>query len=560
MGNRQQACQKFIYKLHSTRLRDAKWNLNLPLQEARRNDEIISLADSQILRWIDEFNGVLDAEQQARQIKAEIRHIKKQPNSLVNRRKIKKLYQDLDEVQFVPDYMCLIIDKEKDYYRACRGFTINCEKYRRLLGTNGGVKNKTIVFVKEKIIEKLNARINNGRNAQQELVPAKLEAYKALTCSASTPVSMPKGILVVSDCETQFQADVIYINDENDGEPEMKELKNEPITLDASDGFGLMLPSLAQRWGEELKLNYLPSGLNTRFAWEKGMVFTFDFLEFAESVAHNYIVKDVWGNDVDIRNVELVLTSSMLKLWDAYESCEDYLRNCQENQYTFAVTKVAPQELEEEHALNYQFIQSYDLDEKDIEELVAPTISEIKDVLSLDWRKTVLFLKGIGLNEKNVKNLPDDFAKALMIEPTLLSDPYVLSSVYQLIRNRITQAKVGVINVHGNYSIVSGDPYSLCQHIFGLEVTGLLKSGEIYNKYWFGCEAEKVACFRAPMTCANNIRLMSVSSSKTAEYWYRYINTCTVFNSWDTSAMALNGMDKQLSLCSVMGIENSVNL
>ncbi len=39
----------------------------------------------------------------------------------------------------------------------------------------------------------------------------------------------------------------------------------------------------------------------------KGMVFTFDFLDFAEKVAGSYMVKDAWGNDVDIRNVELIL-------------------------------------------------------------------------------------------------------------------------------------------------------------------------------------------------------------------------------------------------------------
>ena len=58
---KQHSCQKYIYKLHSGRLRKAKWNLTLPIAEARRNDEVISLADSQMLRWIDSLNGVTDA-------------------------------------------------------------------------------------------------------------------------------------------------------------------------------------------------------------------------------------------------------------------------------------------------------------------------------------------------------------------------------------------------------------------------------------------------------------------------------------------------------------------
>lgn len=514
------------------------------------------MADSQVLRWLDELNGITDAESRAREIKSEIRRLRKEPNSIQNRKRIKQLHSNLDDIQFKPDYLCVIIDREKDYHRACKGFYINGLKYQRLLGTNGGVKNETIVFISERHSDEIRRRIDNGRNMEQEMVPAKLEAYKALTCSASTPMSMPNGILVVSDCETKFLSDIIYLNDENDGEPVMEERKQVEIELNESDGYGLMLPSLAKKWSDELGLDYLVSGVNTRFSWEKGMLFTFDFLDFAENVAHKYIVKDAWGHDVDIRNVEMILTTSMLKLWDSYDSCDDYIRNCLENHYTFGVTKTCPHELEHERTLNYQFIQSYDLDNDDIERLIAPTMDEIRDVLYADPVKTILFLKGIGLNEDNIERVENDFAKAIMIDPEMLNDPYVQSSIYQMIKNRINEAKVGVLKVHGNYSIVCGDPYSLCQHIFGMEVTGLLKAGEIYNEYWCKYGAEKLACFRAPMTCHNNIRLVRPHRSDAASHWYQYMKTCTLFNSWDTAAHALNGMDKDGDL--VMLTDNDV--
>ena len=541
--SKQLVCQKYIYKIHSSRLRKERWKLTLPIEEARRNDEVISLADSQVLRWIDELNGITDADRQAREIKQEIKRIRKEPNNVQNRRVIKQLYTKLDKLQYKPDYMCLIIDKEKDYYRACRGFSINGIKYKRLLGTNGGIKNSTIVFVSEKHADELRRRIDNGRNPDAELVPAKLEAYKALTCSASTPVSLPNGILVVDDCETEFLSDIIYLTDEGDGEPVMEMRKNEKIQMDASDGYGIMLPILADKWSEELGLDYRVSGVNTRFSFEKGMVFTFDFVDFADKVAKKYIVKDAWGNEVDIRNVELVLTTSMVKLWDSYESCEDYINKSIENGYTFGIAKTCPKELETERNLNYQFIQSYDLDDNDIEELISPTMNEIKDVLGGDWRKTVLFLKGAGLNADNIGRIDDDFIKAIMIDPRMVDDPFVQSTIYQLIRNRINEAKVGVLKVHGNYSIVSGDPYTLCQSIFGLELTGLLKDGEIYNQYWADHGADRLACFRAPMTCHNNIRLVRPADNEQVRYWYQYMTTCTIFNSWDTAASALNGCD-----------------
>lgn len=503
------------------------------------------------------MNGITDADDKAKEIKVQIRKIKKEPNNIQNKRKIKKLYSELDALQYKPDYMCLIIDKEKDYYRACRGFSINGINYKRLLGTNGGIKNETIVFVSERVHDELARRIDNGRNPDKALVTAKLEAYKALTCSASTPVSMPNGILVVNDCETKFLSDIIYLTDECDGEPMMEERKAQEITLDASDGFGTMMPSLAERWSEELGLDYVVSGVNTRFSFEKGMVFTFDHVDFAKKIAgEKYIVKDAWGDDVDVRSVELILTTSMVKLWDSYNSCEEYVRTSIENGYTFGIPKTCPKVLENERTLNYQFIQSYDMDDDDIEELISPTMQEIKDVLGGDWRKTILFLKGSGLNEDNIERLDNDIAKALMIDKRMIDDPFIQSAIYQSIRNRINEAKVGVLKVHGNYSIVSGDPFALCQSIFGLKVTGLLKSGEIYNQYWADIGSEKLACYRAPMTCHNNIRLVHPASNDEVRYWYRYMKTCTIFNAWDTASAALNGMDYDGDL--VMLTDNDV--
>lgn len=542
--SKQQSCQKFIFKIHSNRLRRARWNLTLPVDEARKNDEIISLADSQVMSWLDELNGIEGLDDKVKELRSRISEIRNKPNTVQSRRELRRLYRELDELQFKPDYMCLIIDKDKDYRRACRGFMINGTRYKRLLGTVGGVKNSTIVFCSERHINEIKKRLDNGRNLEKEMVTAKLGAYMALACSASVPVSFPKGILVVNDVETTFKSDIISLAGREVGEPLMEYKADQDITIDATDGFGLALPSLAQRWSEDLGLDYIMAGCCSRFAFEKGMIFTFDFLDFADKIAgQKYIVKDAWGNDVDIRDVELILTTSMVKLWDSYNSCEEYVKHSLDNKYSFRITKNCPEKLESQRGLNYQFIQSYQLDDEDIDKLVKPTIDEMDDVLNFDWRKSVVFLKGIGLTEKNIDKVENDFAKAMMIEPRILDDPFVQNSIYQLIKNRINKAKVGVLKIHGNYSVVSGDPYLLCQSIFGLELTGLLKAGEIYNKYWADQDSDKLACFRAPMTCHNNIRLVTPCKCEEAHYWYKYMNTCTIFNAWDTAMAALNGLD-----------------
>lgn len=536
--------QRYVYKIRTSRLRRKKWNLQLSISDARENQELIALSESQIMRWIDELNGITNPELHISDIRSQIKKLKKEENLSISRPKIKKLYTELDSYQFKKDYVCVVIDKVKDFeYIYKNGFTINGIKYRWLLGTTGGVKNNTLVFVNEKLLPDLWTRIDNGRNTNMKFAPAKLEAYIALVCSSSTPVSMPHGIVVVHDCITHFKSDVIELDDTGLDQPSMKYIKDKDVELIDSDGYGLAMPQLMQRWGEEIHEDFLLPGCVIRNSFCKGAVFPVDFQEFAAN--HGFTeITDVWGNTYNINEVELILTESMLKLWESYSSIENYLENCEKNHYTFAITKSSEESLENVRTMNYQFLQSYDFTDEEIDELIAPTVNEVKDILADDYRKTVLYAKGVGLNANSVQHLDNSFATALMIEPEMVNDPFIKSQIRSMIRKRIDDAKVGVLKVPANYSLVSGDPYSLCQSMFGMEVTGLLKAGQVYSKYWIDKGVEEIVSFRAPMTSHNNIRKLQVVHNEMMDDFYQYMTTPTIFNSWDTCADAMNGFDK----------------
>ena len=543
---KQQSSQKYIYKIHSSRLKKTKWRLDLSVKEARANDELISLADSTTLRFIKDIIGVNSDKEKSDiyDIKSKIRKIKKLRTNIENRKSIKALYTELDLLLFVKDYMCIIMDSNSDYDRCNKGFFINGSKFVRLLATTGGAKNSTIIYVTELIYNSLNTKINNGRNETKELVPGKLEAYRALSCSCSIPVSNPKGVLVVKDCVVNFKSDIIEINDTIEETPKLAFKEKADVELMDSDGYGLITPALSKAWGEELKEDYMPSGFCIRNSWTKGMLFTFDFILWAETIAHENMVEDAWGNMININEVEIILTTSMLKLWDSYTNIEHYLKCCHDNGYSYSVSKISPKVLENERNLNYQFIQSLNLDDAAIEELVTPTIKEIHEVLGDDYRKSILFLKGIHLTEDNIGVADYDYVKALTIDKRMIDDPFVKQRIHNMIKKRINEAKVGVLKVRGNFSIVSGDPVSLLQSMFNITVTGLLKAGEFYSSYWYERGVDKVACFRAPMTCHNNVRLLNIKSDGNMEKWYKYMKQVTIFNSWDTTAHALNGLDK----------------
>lgn len=548
----QKSVHTFIYKIESKRLKKAKWKLTLPLSVAMKTcpDTIVSLNESECLRFINEINNVKDINDTVRHLQKKIREVKKLPKSRESKKLISSYYDTLYNLQFQKDYVCVIMNSESDYDRANKGFSIDygdgcVVRYRRFLGTNGGIKNSTIVYVNANIYGELKKRLDNGRDMTKELVPAKLEAYQALICSGSTPIPPPNGIIVVDDCITKFKEDVILIDDTAEGEPKLTYENNYEIEHNNSDGFGLMLPSYSKRVNEFLSgKDDILSGFICRYAWCKGSVFTFDYVEFAEKIAGRYEITDVWGDKRDIRDAEVILTASMLKLWESYSSWEDYYKNCEENHYRFSATKTTPDKLENVRDTNYQFLQSYEFTDRELSELCQPTIDEIKEVIGLDCRKSLTFLAGFSLTDDNAFGYHiENYVKALMIDKRMINDPFVKKKIQHMIKKRIDMGKKGAIRINANYAIISGDPYALCQSMFGLPVVGLLKAGEVYHKYWLDKGADEIVLFRAPMTNHNNIKKLKLNKEDKVDYWFKYMSTVLVLNTCDTTCDALNGAD-----------------
>ena len=569
--------QTFVLKINTGYLSKHNWHLTLKLNEIRKQSQlVVSLGSSQVLRWIEQFQGRQNNDAEATLIKQEIKQIKKQENSIENKKRINDLYNRLYEKQFQQDYLMLVMDSPKDYRYVCEyGFSITIDyghkietvRYKRFLGTAGSIKKSTIIFVNEEIYDRLMVKINNGRYIPEidqdgnpiepikeyngkklnyKFIPAKINAYFALQCSASISVPWPR-IIVVNDVETKFNDIVRLVKDtggeENPEWPSVSEDTEMEIKINTCDGMGLISPEMSAKWAEVLNEGSEPlSGFNTRCAFLKGMVFTVDFKQFAEDIAHTYTIVDAWGDERDVRDADVILTVSMLKLWDSYAGYEDYYSNCMKNGYEFCIAKSTPHKLRNVHTTNYQYLQDFTFTDEQIDRLIEPTVSKIKECLGLDWRKLILYICGTGLDEKSVLHM-EPMCKAIMANPELIKDPYIRSKVSRMIQKRIRTAKIGVLDVEGDYAIAGNDPYSLLQSMFGLEITGLLKRGECYHKYWSDKGANEICIFRAPMTSIENVCKLNVVTNSEMEKWYKYIKTCILLNSWDTTAMRCNGED-----------------
>ena len=502
-----------IYKIESDKLKYYGWRIEINKKDAFKHQELVSLFEAQ------EFRIMAN----------------------------KILHKKISEIDFSEIFVQVVLNNKSDFNRVTGklGVVINGKRYRRFVGTTGGLKNNTLLLCVSDYINELNKYCDCNRNPDIKLVPAKYEAYKALTCSASQSICEPNGILVVKDCITTFFADVISLDDgavEGDNgketEPIRELIKNKQLQNNISDGFNLCTIQYMQRVAESLNIDYIPGGVCLRNAWLKGMLYPFPIYEFIEKYNNgNYFIEDIWGNIQDIRKCEMIVTESSLKLWNAYPNIESYVNSYRECGYEFAVTKISPHVLDEKRELNYQYLQSYEFTDEDIKGLCDPTIDFLKKSMCGDYEATVNFL---GINENTDVN---SWQRALYTSEYMMGDPYIIDTTHRFLKKKINDAKIGKLFVDGNYQIASGDPFALMQSICGLEVTGLLKADECYSKFWCDKFEDEVVIFRSPMTSHNNIRKCYVNSSDECKYWYQYMDTIMIINGWDSFCMAENGCD-----------------
>ena len=542
--------QRYIYKVNSSFLKRHKGNITIDnISVAIKNRSIISIGDSDGLRIIRKINKSVYTEKYINDIKLEIKTLKKCGRSNIEDKKLmKKLISD-KQVAMLEDNICNVVFESDTHYDkyAIDGFILNGHKYVLLLGTTGGVKANTVMFCKEDIYDELWRRLKNGADPSIKMIPSKLMAYISLAFSSSTPVTRPKRVLVVRDSITKFKSDVTNIEfNEELQRPTVVLAKDFDIEVSPNDGCCMATPELMKQWALDLKLDYRLTSCCIRSAYIKGMISEFDFKAYVKHKEWSPIVKDVWGQEHNINDIDLILNESMLKCWMAYTSIDDYMDKCEENGFGFAITKAVPKQLDNERMLNYQYLQCLNLNDSQLKALAKKDIDEVKDVLGLDYRKSIIFGKGSQITSKNVWKKADDdlHIKALMIEPNAINDEYIKQRIKKSIRKRIELMKTGKINVDGNYQISIGEPIVQLESMFiPNNVKGLLNAGEFYIEYWRQKGVDIVGAFRSPQSCKENARKFLISKSEEAVKWYGHLFGVIIFNAWDTTMMAMNGQD-----------------
>lgn len=537
--------QFYVLKFNSSRLKKDKYNININIKSARKNGELIALGDNQVLRSIRKIKGKEVDLDFVNELFKERRRITRRKKCIENKQKILQIDKDIDNLLFIPEYVSVVIDKHSDYKHMIEHkFTINGKKYVRLLCGAGNARRNTVFFVQEDIYKELDKILRNGHKPLK-ITESKYNAYYALSNSATYSVSEPR-VCVVPDKEIQMVKKIDWVT-ESEPDDIIEEQERE-LTFNLWDGMGICSPELAKQWSQDLDLDYVPCCFCIRNYFVKGMVCVFDFHKFSREVAGKHIITDLYGKEVDTDNIDMIITESQFKLWKGYDSWQYYLDCCKENGGRWGVTKFTPKEDKTAVFTNYQFLQVLNLDTPEkIKELCEPTVEWFDKITSQDSNYSLLYLLGSlcdkPLNEMETEEFMDIFntlepsVRALILNRDLINDTYIKTKLARSLNRKIEESYLGKLMVNGNFQFMISDPYALAEHIYGLEVKGLLKEHEHYSQYWNNRNIDKVVAMRAPLTYSSEANLLNLQNNDKVNEWYKYLYSGIVHNVWGVDCM-----------------------
>jgi hypothetical protein len=524
-----------IYKFQSKILDDEQYNVSRTIDEAKVNKEIISLGDNQVLRTIRDIrNKAFDIN--------ELSLLKKKKKDILihknNNTELLNIENQIDNMTFCPDYVCVIVNEKKHYdYILKNGCIINGKIYHRLLCSAGHARHSKVMLINSEIEREVKKRLNAGRG-DIEIEYAKFNAYFALSSSATFVIPEPR-ICVIDDYEFEDIKEVYWVSEDNNEDYKVDILDKE-LEFNAFDGQGIATPEYMKKVGETLEVNYIPAAMTLRNAFIKGMVCTIDYKLFYNEYCKNKgvapYITDIWGDKVNILKTDMILTKSQTKMWKAYKHCYDYIKGCKDNNLKWGCARITPKNDEMFTFSNYQYIQALNLSKENIKNVIKPTVDWINSIINDNSTKGILYLMGESIrneliNDKNVYNsINKDYAKALMINNEIINDPYIKQKIKKSLDKKIKEAKLGKLLLRGNFQVMISDPFAFCEHLFGLPVKGLLEDKQHYSHFWNEIGSNRVAGMRSPLTWRSEVNDLHLIHNKLTEKWFKYLNSGIIYN------------------------------
>ena len=510
-----------LLQISGKKLGEAKGELNVDLTQAMKDGEVIGISSSQVIDWIFELRGTSYI-----QLCEQVVNLKQDKSK--SKREIR---EEVDKLVFINEIVRVQFTNQKDFNKYGREFTLNGNKYKFILNKGS----ETVTYIREDLFDVINEKIEANRDVNCKLVPAKLNAYRMLTMSTSTEVSDTNKVIVVKDCYKEIFQKYLYVSGSQLSITE----KEETVSRNINDGYGFVHPNLAKQWSNDLGHQGVDSGFQVRNLWTKGILATFDFIQFATD-HDTFNVVDYWGTVRDIRDADIILSESMLKLANAYNSCEEWLNAVNTFGYKWRIAKTTKKQ---KHGYtNYQMLLPMDLNRNDCRELLSDGVDLMNKIHGRDYVSTTLYLNGSSAGSERMVG-DYNLARLLQLEPELLNDKFIYNKILANTKRTKNEMKIGHTLINSSFQVIVGDVIAFAQHILGLEPVGFLGEKEIYSNYHRLKGITEATAFRAPLLCENSIVKVKLNQESQYDKYFEYLNDLYITSSCDLLNESLCGFD-----------------
>lgn len=347
---------------------------------------------------------------------------------------------------------------------------------------------------------------------------------------------------------------------------------NKTLEHTAMDGCGFGMPKIfdeiQKQLGKEYKIDF--AGIRTLGTAGKGLIVRFDHKKYIkeELKADKLVVLDMWGKEVDLMQVDVVLNESMVKWSKWFSSQQEILDLMNSPKYAkykklflgFNITKVNKEAVKEYTEANYQILSNLIITLKKLMELQKEDEETYKKAIDLDIDTVRIMLKDVTREDIETLSPSTKMHGILQLDEGIKKCQSFYKVVGNLVNKKINNLAGGGIQLKGNYKTQVHDIISYINSLVdpkyiykdgklkGIEVSMDKENGlNAYNHY-VPKESGKRVLARCPLNSATEMIKTELKSNKLYDKYFGDLSKELIFFPFDDSAMRASGSDFDLDI------------
>lgn len=385
-----------------------------------------------------------------------------------------------------------------------RGEVIKEEKihYKMLYRTPGKAKKGSCMFINETLYDLAKDFLHMGIKLSTENSPmVEMGAYSSLITSSivGRVQILPEQILVLEDVDSFFRTKVISVETDENKHCKAVPVDDYQVKNTLFDGQALIDTSIFPEWGEGYIL--LRHHLCKMAAFHANIQLFLQ--EYFGDKYETATVKDMFGNDVRVKDIRLITTDNAMK-WLKFDVSYEYWSNwVRSNNCMFGIVKTAHQsKLGEVQRMSYQMINALDMN-------IMPQVVQC----SMDYIEQLKTNDDVFLNYlRDNTNFSNDYEVLVaLVEQNrdFLRSEYFRDRKRKIIESYVLNFKNGKIIQNADNLVIIGSPYAMLLHSVGVDTN---------NDCTFCIEQDTIQCwterfeddeylaeFRSPFNSKNNM-------------------------------------------------------